>query len=740
MPFFLILICLFSSLWADELTVDPPKIWEANCDPCCRPPADCIPCLAPPDDSVVVDLMNPIYENGVLTTTEGGVLSAEGLRIQAKKIIYTRLMNEEGLPVFSVFCEGNLLIDYKEWVLVGDALFYDFATHTGYLINGRTASPPWYVGGAKFYLNESSIEVIDGYVTTSEGQCHEVVFRSPRLTLTRNRILTASNLNLRVKNIPLFWFPKLELDLKNIDRSPLAVKFGWGGFLGSYLSLLYRFPDWREFFVTARLDAFFGHGLGGGIETAYDPACRPTRFFTRNYFAKDIAIFDPEKRDRYRFQGTFYDRFYGITIDGMYDFVSDAEMATDYQTRDFDLYTAGRTQIEWRKQESSWIASLFTRVRVNDFQSVNQELPYFFFQLHPFEIPYSGVIFENTFKAGFLSYVFSDEVKTEKDFHSGRIAAYPRAYRPFNLGEFTLTPEAGFIGVAYSNAPSGSSAGLALGDLALTLETAFTKETECWKHVVEPYAQERFLTAPSVPVSNHYIFTIQDGLARLNMLRFGARSSFFTKTPYGLKRPLWFDLWANAFFDSGTIHPSIPKAYLNIEWQPTERIFIASDAGWNFEHQQLDFYNTRIDFTAGPDLAFGVEYRHRSRYDWRKADFYNFILENVRSEEALLTSALSDRRSTFLFRTFLRPSPDWTIKFDLRSGWGRENKRPDQNEGPYLEYQVELGTILFERWRLAFNFEHRESDNRSSVSLRLNPGPPPRSKACGATKLYSSNP
>ena len=48
MKFFLLLL-LFSALHADELTVDPPKPWEAPCTPCRAP------MLSPPIDAVVVD-------------------------------------------------------------------------------------------------------------------------------------------------------------------------------------------------------------------------------------------------------------------------------------------------------------------------------------------------------------------------------------------------------------------------------------------------------------------------------------------------------------------------------------------------------------------------------------------------------------------------------------------------------------------------------------------------------------
>lgn len=671
-----------------------------------------------------MDLRNPTYEEGVLSTEEGGVLQATNLRVQAEKITYIRQPDHDP-PICSVSCSGNLLVDYGPWVLIGESFFFDFITERGYLTCGKTASPPWYMGGKEILLLEGGTVVLKGaYITTSEGEQKDLLLEAEQITLNPDRLLCARNIRLRVNQVPLMKLPKIELDLNSIGRSPFALRFGWGGFLGSHLSLLYQFLAWRDLTATARIDGFFGKGVGGGIETAYDPKFRPTQFYTRNYYAYDIPLDTPQRKNRYRFQGTYYDKFYGMTVDGMYDVVSDALMAADYQTRDFELLTAGRTQIEFRKQECGWIANLFTRLRVNDFQSVNQELPSLQLHLHPFEIPHTGIIAENHFQAGYLDYVFSDDVVNGNDFSSFRVAAHPFFYRPYLFGPVNVTPEAGFIGVGYTSTPDeGGPAGLALGEFGLEINTAFSKCTPYWKHVLEPYAHYQFLTLPTVGVGQHYIFTIRDGLSRFNVVRMGVRSSFFTKIGGCIQRPIWMDLWTNAFIDTPTL-PTFPKGYLKLEWDPFSRMHFVLWGGWNFEENLLDFYNTRVEWTLGEWTALSLEYRHRSAFDWRKADFYNFMLESVRTQRELLLSPLSDRRDTLLIGVFVRVTPDLSFKLDLRHGWNRIG------QPPYTEYQIEMGTVLFEHWKVRAIYEKRESDNRYSISMQLNPGPPSYKKAC----------
>jgi hypothetical protein len=719
---YLIALLFFStSLAGDELTIDPPEIWPSICSPC-RPPEPPLS-LHDPEEDVCVDLVDPLYTEGTLSTEAGGVLTAQNLRIQARKIHCVRRLKED-VPIFTVDCEGDLIIDYGERVLVGDRLYYDFLAHRGFLTNGRTASPPWYIGGREMLLmEEGKVIVIDGFLTTSEGETKDIVLTSSYICLTPDRLLSAKNIQFCVNSVPCFWFPQITLDLKNIDRPPLAIQYGWGGFLGSYVSLLYRFLSWRDLKATARFDAFFGKGVGLGIETVYNPSSRPTEWYSRNYYAHDIALDTPRRKNRYRFQGTFYDRVYGVTINGMYDFVSDGQMAADYQTKDFDLKTAGNTQLLLTHKEPSWIANLFTNMRVNHFQTVNQQLPSFLLNWHPFKIPGTGILCENEFKASYYRYVFSNDVDVNNHpFASSRIATHPFFYRPCFFGPLTLTPEAGFIGIAYGNSPSGKAVYQAAAELGARLDTALTRTWSTWKHVLEPYLDYTYLSAPHVATDHHFIFSINDGIDRLNLVRCGMRNSLFHKIPCALTRPLWIDLWTNVFFHTPTLPQSIPRGYLDIEWSPTPRVLCTANTAWNFQEHQLDFYNVRFDWTFNMHFASAIEYRHRSRFDWLKADFYNFVLDSVRTTEKLLSSHLSDRRDTLLFRIFARLNPDWIATFDWRSGWNRIL------QPPYHEYQIEVSRVIFQHWRATFKFEKRESDNRFTCSLLLDPGPPSKRK------------
>lgn len=724
----LCLFLLFSPLFAYQLTDDPQYPWPVDCATCVP---DCYP--SPPliqniEEGVVVNLVDPTYEDGVLFTENGGVLTATGLRVQARKIVYVKRL-EADPPEYSIYCEGDLLIDYEDRVLVGERFFYNFLTSSGMLINGRSAAPPWYFGGNEiFFQPDGGLIAYGGYISTSESIDKDVTVTSTRIEVNRDRILTAKNISLRLKGAPLAWFPLAKLDLKSIGESPIGFQVGYGGFMKTNISLRYRFLTLGALYGYLRLDGYLARGPGVGIETEYAPCDSPTEFYTRSYYAHDLSIDDPKRKDRYRLEGSYISCWGGIMAEGFYDFVSDGDMAAEYQRKDFDLNPAERTELYLKKSEEDWIASLFTRVRVNRFQSINQELPTFYYTWRPFEFGQTGLFCENWVKLSYLSYKFSDEIiraegfhgQKVHDFHSARLAVTPQIYRPFWHRYFTLTPSLRFIGIAYSNNQEGKNVGQAVGEAGLTCETMLSRSFSNFKHVLEPYAEFRYLTPPRVPLDHAFIFTIDDSYARFGVAQFGFSNSLFTQCCGCMHRPIFIDIWANAFLSGLHVNQSVPKGYLNAEWYPFRSLFFGFDTAWNFHKRRLDFYNSRMEWTISQDAALSLEYRQRSRFDWRKADFYDFLLDVTRREEALLHSPLSDRRETFLTRFFYRWSPDIWGKFILRHGWHRIHMPQ------YTEFEIEVTRVLFDHWHLILTYEKRETDNRFSATFRLAPSPPSR--------------
>src|SRR3990167_704993 len=153
--------------------------------------------------SLEVNLKNPSYSEGVLETSEGGVVYADGIRIQAQKIRYIK--QEE---VTQVFAEENILLEYQGQFFTGTKLDYDFINHTGTLLNGRTCEGIWFAGGEKIELKADGGFIIhQAFLTTCESQENTWSIQSTSISGSSDHKIEASHLQIRFLDIPLFALP-----------------------------------------------------------------------------------------------------------------------------------------------------------------------------------------------------------------------------------------------------------------------------------------------------------------------------------------------------------------------------------------------------------------------------------------------------------------------------------------------------------------------------------------------------
>jgi len=668
---------------------------------------------------VTVDLKEPTFCEGVLTTTKGGVITASDIRIQALNITYTR-KTEGGSPVSTIEAENELEIEFGGYIFVGQRLEYDFERRSGILFQGRTAMDPWFFGGEKIFLEPDGSYIIhQAFITTSENVNPDWGIVANEASISKSLELKANNVQFQLTRVPILWVPAVRANLDFIFDHPLQYEFRAGS-QGPRVSLAYEIFSWNRFKTFARLDYRLQRGWGGGIETTYSSEDHSEYFDSINFIARDAKSNAPHRvAIRYRFQGNYHRDIpeQNITIDGSYDKLSDKEMATDYRERGLDIEAAERTQLLVRKQADWWITNFIARARVNNFQTTKQELPTLKTNLIPFEIGTTGIVSENEFVASYLDFRYANSVPDVTNYNSSRFESYNKLYRPTKLGVFTFTPEVGGLAIYEGNSQKKRPRWVGLGVFACELDTRLQGYYANFKHTIRPYTRYEYFTSPTSSPNQHFIFDIDDGWFRLNMMRFGLQQNFYTKDGNGLiTRVVEADVFTNAFFNSTTIPETIPKVYSKIVYYPTSRLKQTCSTAWDFEERQLDHFNLRTDWTISNDAAIALEYRHRSAFSWRKADPNNYFIDAFRTVARLKRSKLSDRRDTILTHFFYRFQPNMAIEFESRHGWNR------RVQPSYNEFQIDFLATLKSAWNVKLSYQHLEDDDRFTfaVSLGLN--------------------
>jgi hypothetical protein len=706
------------SSFTDDVDLDVPEILPPGFS---EPTPSPTPPPSPLPDELTIDLKNPTFHQGVIRTEEGGVISSQEIRIQARKIEYTNKI-ENGIRIQKIVAEGDLMMEYTGRAFVGSRLEYDFVSNTGTLIDGKTFVDIWFLGGDRIELKQDgTFYISNAFITTCESQENTWEINAKSVKITEDKLLAAKNIHFRFFKIPLFWLPSFKSNLKAFSDPPIRYKIIWDKGLGPRMTMRYRIFSWRDLNLFFRLDYRLKRGFGGAFESEYFSLDRQTTFVTRSYGAHD-KIFPNEKGPhRYRLQGLYHTQSKDekTQVHLTWDKLSDSRMVSDFRSDDFEINTEKRTRLLVQHQLESAFFNLNVQPRANRFDSIDQELPLLCIGIRSFQLGNSGIISNNYANAGYLDYVYANDLRHQ--FHllglqsstrSIRMQTLNELYRPFSLGPFILTPHIGVIGIFYSNTPKHHAISQGILSYGFKGQTRLFKSYRKFRHLTEPYLELQGLTSPTAPLSHHFYFDINDGYDQLNQLRIGWRNSFFTYRQSSFLPTITTDLYTYAFFAKRAFAQTLPKTYFSVGWNRPSYSVIGSVA-WNNEEQLWDYANVATNLTLNEDIAFGIEFRHRSKFDWRKANHFNFIVDVARPIQELLESPMSDGRDTLLTRFFIRLAPKWSCQIQSRHGWGRRSE-PLYNAG-----KIDLFTMLTCSWHLRLSYERMPNDNRFSTSVSL---------------------
>jgi len=678
-------------------------------------------------ENLKVKLVEPTYKNGVLSTKKGGVIRGKDFTLQAQEIEYVRTSREHAISA-----RGKLLFTFQGRTYTGDTISIDLNTQKSIITNGCTSIPPmWFVGGKVVEIDKNGKGTIyDAYLTSSENEKNDWSMRAKEVDISKGIHLKAKRVRFLFVHIPIFWLPSLSSNLKYSNPTPFRYHFRYRGRLGPRLNITYDLMRYKYFKATAMADILFKRGLGGGLHTEYDNPHTKEYFYTLSYAAHDFISKEEHKYLRYRFKGG-YSRplFYNMHCKASYDKLSDMDMRSDYATDQLETHRIDPTQVMFSKKAPDWISTLNTKVRLNSFQTIKQELPLFTTTTRPLTLGSSRILVANNFEAGFLDYKYARHTPHVHDFHSSRVAFSQKLYRHFLLPGIQCTPYAGYTAISYNNSPQHISRLLAIGTCGVEAHTRFERIPPHHKglQAVEPYVHYEYLTTPSVASHKHYLFDFNDGWHRLNTLRFGLKNFFITEGKDGFTKQLQADIYSRAFINTPTIGRNIPRVYSDIVWKATPRSRYFVNMAWDIQRKDWDQLNIGSALTVSDDVAFTVEWRHRNAYHFRKMDPQNFIIDSQRTEHRLRHSEMSDRRDAILTEMFIRFSPILAVNLMTRNGYGRER----HHQPAYQAYQIDFITLLRGALNITFSVQYRSKYDhwswkhlRYSIDARLGPPRP----------------
>lgn len=659
-----------------------------------------------------ISLKNPVYKHGLITTDEGGIVQGKDFFIQAQHIVYTKKEGQEQLKAW-----GDLLLEMKGKLYRADTITIDFQKETIEALQAITRDGDWFITSEKVVLNfDGNGSFFNAKMSTGENEQDDWTLWSKEVQLKKNDRVDAKPVVFYIEKLPIMYLPSLSKSLKESNDLHLRYRVryrGGTGLLVGVSCVVHETDNWNH---RALVDYNFQDGIGAGLRSDYKADdLSNLKFQCLNYVAQSRKGLTDWPDTRYRLQGAFSSLLESpnIHIKGMYDKMSDKKMQSNFKEHRVDGAIQGMTQLTFTKPEDDYIARLNTRLRINDWQTVREELPLFTIHQHPVELGKSRLLLDEKFSSGHLKFVYPD---FRNNFDTTRTELSQKVMLPLTLSNLRFTPWVGWRGVHYDQSPKGGAVVQAIGFGGMRMSTHLIGSTQSTLQTVEPYVDLFMSTSPRRPSDRNYIFDINDSFARVCYLRPGfEHTTFFIPDNHGFEQSLFSEAYATFFFNTPHLGSTKPRLHLSETWNATERTALKTGVEYDVRRHSFSFANAQLKYTLNSFWATTFEVRTQDKWYFRKIDRDNYDLESFRSPRKLLKTELSDPRTSCILGLMWIPNPELDFQYNIVKGFRKST--PHQ----YLAHELSMNFLLLGALRLHLSVE-KQTGKVYGFSFRIDLG------------------
>lgn len=316
----------------------------------------------------------------------------------------------------SLYLRGNIVMTEGERTTRADEIYYDFLTQQALVVNAsmrvfdENRGLPIYLRAKMLgHVSENIYEARDVQLTSSEFYFPQVSLNASKMVLLTDGAVrrylpqeeegdTASNYEGRLYDVrakygdfTFFRWPKIVTNFVRPDIPISRVRVGNDSEFGTSIETRWHLPrllgmhdpTWLD--SRLAVDYFSDRGAGGGVEAEYETD--EARGFLLGYIMSDRGRddlgrtnnrrnLDPHQDTRGRF--SFRHRQYlpddwQLTVETSY--LSDRNFL-EWMYRD-EFYTdkAQETLVYLKRIRDNWAFSILGKVRINDFETMTEELP-----------------------------------------------------------------------------------------------------------------------------------------------------------------------------------------------------------------------------------------------------------------------------------------------------------------------------------------------------------------------------
>ena len=462
------------------------------------------------------------------------------------------------------------------------------------------------------------------------------------------------DLKFTVRDVPVFWSPYQQMDVKEGNTALRGLKFGSFGDIGWGVESqwdLYRLlgmiaPEgW-----SARLDAdVFSNGAVLGI--GYDYLRDTYSGYGRAFYVHDGKGEDdfglerknipaPSERGRILMRHKqILPEDWEVQLELSY--LSDKNFLESFFRDEFEAGKDQETLAYFKKQGGdNWALTGLLQYRLNDFQTQTESYPDLSFWMTGQPLNDSGLVYFNESQAGVKRYAAGDDSAVPTSGAFGRGHTRQEIDAPFQAGAVKFRPYAMVDATAWGDSPDGSSQNRLIAQAGIQSSMDFWRtynnvNSRMWdvnglRHIITPVASAWVTGSSGADPADLYAMDpgIDRDITKAGGVAFGAFQRLQTKRgPAGNRSTVdWMRLDAIVGLFDNNAEKGLPQDGIFIFHRPEfslPRDYFALDYSWQVSDSVLFQAGTKVDIDSGnfsqSYVGLAVDRDPRMRYflGWR---------------------------------------------------------------------------------------------------------------------------
>lgn len=501
------------------------------------------------------------------------VIASGGVELQFRDMVILAEEIQVNTTTYEVIASGHVTLQHPAEIISCDRLIYNLKTHEGKMDNVQSIARPNLFFGANSIIKNSDnlYEMRQAWLTNCTQPVPRWSFSVSKASLKPDDYIAIHNAIVKIKNIPVFYFPYMRYPLKERATGFLFPKIGFTKIKGFSISESFYWAISSNMDATITADLYTNQGIGGGSEFRYifsnDTKGTISLYYFR-FFKKSNIEDMPKKAHLIRWE---HQQLLpgGFRLDGEIDYSSSFDFLREFEGN-FSYGTSGNRSHSISLSKS-W--SLFNfNFRTSRFEtyfpqtgqsSVSSYLPQVSFNLLKLKIlgPLSL-----TWQSGYLNQVYSYTRydKTTNTYKNAQAFFKPELSLPITVIpwlNFNVSAGGNLTYYFQTYAPGTTTR---VDEPMLVAQKTFDigidgpsfykiyfRGTEPYlKHLIEPFVKYSYES--SLPAEQASRIISPFGFMRDNQVVYGLNQNLIIKTDSSPKQIMTFTISQTYYFDPPT--------------------------------------------------------------------------------------------------------------------------------------------------------------------------------------------